>query len=197
MRMFGPAVMAIGIVLAAPAQGQAWIGQMAADMASRQAAAAREEACRKGEPATPKEQTHALATSEAAMAAYLQLGPKSKPADLRKVFALKQEGLSWKDESGPASVPGFLARLDGSRPTLERTAFVVAGDASSARGIWKATWSDQPGRTAWYAVDLVGSPSGNIWGGGSYRIWHFTVFTGAEPPPPPAAYCHYDPDQAW
>jgi hypothetical protein len=185
------------VLTTTPAHAQAWIGQIAGDMAARQAAAQREAACRNGTPATPKEQAHALTTSEAALAAYAQLGPQSSPKALGKIFALKQPGLSWKDETGPAGIPEFLTRLDGRRATLERIAFVVAGDATTARGIWKASWADAPDRTVWYAVDLVGSPGRNMWGGGDYRIWHFSQFSGSEAPPAPAAYCHYDPDQAW
>ena len=180
------------------AWGQAWIGQVVGQMAAQQAAAQQEAACRQGVPASEKTQAWALSSSEEGMAAYLQLGPTSKSAARGKAFAIKRADASWKGPDGTAvplvQVP---ARLEGTKPQLERTAFVVAGDGTSARGIWKATWADQPGRIAWFAVDLVGSPGKSMWGGGGYRIWHFTHFEGGEPPAAPAAYCHYDPDQAW
>lgn len=182
---------------AGPAAAQAWIGAMVGEMAARQAEAQREEACRKGVPASEKVQAWALSTSDAAMAAYSQLSPKSKPSSLGKVFAMSKPDVRWKGHDGVVPINEVPARLGAISPALERTAFVVAGDGTSARGIWKATWSDQPGRVAWFAVDLVGNAGGTIWGGGGYRIWHFTQFEGGDSPAAPAAYCHYDPDQAW
>lgn len=196
---FGLAACAVTLAASsAPAFGQAWIGQVVGQMAAQQAAAAQEAACRQGTPASDKTQAWALSSSEEAMAAYLQLSPSSKPSALGKVFALKREDASWKGPDG-TKVPltQVSARLEGPKPKLERTAFVVAGDGTSARGIWKATWAEQPDRVAWYAVDLVGGPGKSMWGGGGYRIWHFTHFEGGEAPAAPAAYCHYDPDQAW
>lgn len=184
-------------VTATPAAAQAWIGQMVGNMMAQQAAAAAEAACKAGTPASDKVQAFALSSSEAAMAAYTALGPASKPVDLKKVFALKDKDLSWKDEGGKQPIPAFLSRLDGKRVTLSRVAFVVAGDGTTARGIWKVAVPDQPDLNRWYAVDLKGSPGPSMWGGGAWRIWHFAQFSGAEAPPAPAAYCHWDPDQAW
>lgn len=185
------------VVYAGPAMGQAWIGQVVGQMAAQQAEAAREAACRQGVSAPEKTQAWALSSSEAAMESYLQLGPNSKSSALGKVFAIKRQDVSWKGPDGAVVISQVPARLGNTTPRIDRVAFVVAGDGTSARGIWKATWADQPDRHAWFAVDFVGSPGKNMWGGGSYRIWHFTQFEGGEQPAAPAAYCHYDPDQAW
>ncbi|MEI6484998.1 MAG: hypothetical protein WCO11_01895 [Sphingomonadales bacterium] len=191
------AILLAATMIAAPAAAQAWIGTMVGNMIAQQQAAAAEAACKAGTPAAEKVQAFALASSEAAMAGYAALTPASKPTGLKTIFALKDKDVSWKDEGGPAPIPAFLAKLPASPASLTRVAFVVAGDGTTARGIWKVAVPGQPDANRWYAVDLKGAPGRNMWGGGEWRIWHFAQFSGAEPPPAPAAYCHWDPDQAW
>jgi hypothetical protein len=109
---------------------------------------------------------------------------------------MKKSDLSWKAPDGTVAVTQLGARLDEPTPALKQIAFVVGGDGASARGVWEASWADQPGKTAYYAVDFAGGYP-DIWGGGVFRIWHLTIFPGDQQPAVPAAYCHWDKDQAW
>jgi len=192
-------VLATAALVALPASvsAQIWIGQVVGQMAASQRQAALEQACRAGTPASPKNIAWATTSSQAAMDAYVTLTPKSGDGQLRKAFAMNKADVSWKGPDG-ASVPvtQLASHLENAEPKLKPIAFVVGGDAATARGIWEARWPEQSDRVAYYAVDFAGGPK-NMWGGGAFHIWHFTVFPGDKQPATPAAYCHYDPDQAW
>ena len=175
---------------------QAWIGTMVGNMVAQQREAQMEAACRAGTPASDKNIAWATTSSEAAMANYLTLDTKSGDSQLRKVFAINKADASWKGPEGSVALADLPKHLDGAKPSLTKMSFVVAGDATSARGVWQANWPDNPDRHAWYAVDFTGQPQ-TMWGSGKFRVWHMTVFAGDKQPNPPAAYCHFDPDQAW
>lgn len=155
-----------------------------------------EKACRAGTPASTKTIEWATSSSDIAMKAYLALTSKSGDGAFRKVFAMKKPDVSWKAPDGVVPVTQLGQRLDQPKPTLKQIAFVVAGDGMTARGIWAASWDEQPSKTAYYAVDFSGGHN-DIWGGGGFHIWHLTILPGDREPVLPAAYCHYDPDQAW
>lgn len=190
------AIAAICIGVSAPphsAQAQIWIGQVVGDVTAQQVAAAREKACREGQPAAPKDVETAKEEARQLMAAYFDLTSTSKPRDIDRVFATKLKDVTWKDEQGAALVSQLGSRLDGPTPTLTPLSFVVAGDAFSARGIWEATTSGTEKKA--YAVDFKAIP--NTLFGITWRIWHMTVSPIDKAPPAPADYCHFDADQAW
>lgn len=177
------------------ASAQAWIGAMVGNMVSQQAEAAREAACRSGTPASDKEIGKATVASAALMEGYFALTSKSKPAAFKKLFALKEVDVGWKDPDGSIPVLELGTKLDEPTPALASISFVVGGDAMTARGVWHATYADASLKPKLYAVDFTGG-SGSMWGGG-WRIWHVTILPEESPPAPPAAYCHFDKDQAW
>ena len=188
----------VGLALgAAPRQAaaQAWIGQMAGEMAARDAAIAREKACRAGQPAAPNEVTNATTKADALMGSYFALTSTSNGGAVGKVFDMKTTTTTWKSPEGAVAVTALGARLDAPTPKLTPVAFVVGGDAMTARGIWSASEADGGPVTAVYAVDFMAEP--NLLYGFSWRIWHMTVLAGGAAPTVPGAYCHYDPDQAW
>jgi hypothetical protein len=192
-------VVACAVVVAtmpAAVLAQAWIGAMVGNMAAADQRAAEEKACRDGVPAKPKIVTWATSSSAASLAGYFALTAKSSAGALGKVFAMKKTDLSWKGPDGAVAVAQLGARLDEPTPALKPLALVVGGDGSSARGVWEASWDGQPGKTAYYAIDFAGGYP-DIWGGGVFRIWHLTIFPGDQQPAVPAAYCHWDKDQAW
>lgn len=183
--------------LPASASAQIWLGQVVGQMVASQREAQLEQACRAGAPASAKDAAWALSSSEAAMLGYLALTPKSGDGELRKVFAMKKTDLSWRGSDGVAvPIKQLSSHLERARPKLYPITFIVGGDALTARGTWEARWSGQPDRSEYYAVDFAGGLK-NMWGGGTFRIWHFTVFPSDKRPATPAAYCHFDPDQAW
>jgi len=177
-------------------RAQAWIGSIVGNMVAREREAAEETACRAGTPSSDKVVNYARRSGQEALDAYQSLSTKSPASVMRRAFALKKPDVSWKDVNGTVPVTQLGARLDEPKPFLTPTSFVVAGDGLSARGIWKASWAEQPGRTEWYAVDFTGGPHTNL-NAGTFRIWHLAIFPGDRQPETPAAYCHYDPDQAW
>lgn len=178
------------------AQAQAWIGNIVGQMADAERANAEEAACRAGTPSSDKVVNYARESSQEALDAYQSLSTISPSRVMRRAFALKKPDVSWKNANGKVPITELGARLDEPKPLLTPTSFIVAGDGLSARGIWKATWADQPSRSEWYAVDFTGGPHTNL-NAGTFRIWHMSIFPGEQEPQKPAAYCHYDPDQAW
>ncbi len=187
-------VLSIAVALAAfghasASHAQAWIGEMVGQIAAQEAARQREAACVAGTPAPDEEIARATAQSAALLDAYFALTSKSKRKDIGRVFELKKDDVSYKSVDGPVAVEALGAILDQPQPTLERQSFVVGGDGVTARGIWAVV---EPGGapTGYYAVDFSVRAV-------SWRIWHLTVLPADAVPAPPAAYCHYDPDQAW
>lgn len=180
-------------VVAAPgaSQAQAWIGAMAGNMVAQQQAAAREQACRAGTPASAPAQATANTQTTALMTAYFDLTGRSRERDVTKVFA--RNASTWMDSSGTVATTALGERLDIATPTLTREAFVVAGDEATARGVWKA--EDASGGVSWYGVDFVSTPG--FFSGATWRIKAMTVFPGDQQPENPGVYCHYDPEQAW
>jgi hypothetical protein len=174
---------------AASSHAQAWIGQIVGDIAAQEAARQREAACVAGTPAPEEAITRATEQSAALLEAYFALTSKSKRKDIGRVFDLRRDDVSYKSLDGPVSVEELGAILDMPTPTLEPKSFVVGGDGMTSRGIWAIA---EPGEepSGYYAVDFSVRAV-------SWRIWHITVLPADAPPAPAAAYCHYDPDQAW
>jgi hypothetical protein len=189
----------LGIVVAGmsprPSLAQAWIGQMVGEMAAQGAAIAREKACRAGQPADPVEVTKAVAASEQLLTDYFKLNSKSKPAELRRVFALKLKDVSWKSAEGSVPVAELGARLDEATATMTTQSFIVGGDLESARGIYQVTVAGDNAKSMIYAIDFKNVPGAVF--GYAWHIWHMTVLSADQAPAPPAAYCHFDSDQAW
>lgn len=180
-------------LLAGETRAQAWIGQIAGDAVAQQQAAAREEACRAGTPASPGDTENARVKTGELMAGYSNLTSRSRSRDIQKVFA-RTDDTTWADPAGAVPVLELGERLDASVPILTPVNFVIGGDAGTARGVWSAAGEDGT-VTAWYAVDFLNTPG--FWGGANWRVWHMTVFPADQQPEAPGAYCHYDPDQAW
>ena len=88
------------LLMASPAAAQAWIGQIAGEMAAQRAAAAQEAACLAGTPPDPRKTPKIMAKLDALMAGYFALSSKSENAALRKVFSLTSEGVSFRDSTG-------------------------------------------------------------------------------------------------
>ena len=191
-KRIGIVLLGAAMALPAPAVAQIWIGQIAGEMAGQAAAAAREQACRAGKPASDRRIAEATAGTAVTMQAYFALTSRAKAGDLKHVFAMKEADLSWKGPEGPVAVASLRVRLDTPVPALKPVNFVVGGDGETARGVWQASYPDRPGE--YYAVDFIGPSS--MWSSG-WHIWHMTVIAGDQPPAAPAAYCHYDKDQAW
>ncbi|MDH7975057.1 hypothetical protein QH494_22975 [Sphingomonas sp. AR_OL41] len=187
----------LGAVAMTPASapGQIWIGQIAGEMASQAAAAARERACRAGVPASDKRIADATSAAATLMQGYFALSAKAKAGDFKRVFAMKVPDVSWKGPDGVVPIAALGALLDTPVPTLAPVNFVVGGDGMTARGVWRASYADGTRPGEFYAVDFTGG-SGSIWSSG-WRIWHMTLVPGDQAPAAPAAYCHYDKDQAW
>jgi len=156
--------------------------------------AQQEEACRKGAPATPKTIAWATSTSNTSLDAYMALTVQSDEKAFRKVFAMKEKDVSWKDADGALPVMQIGPKLAMSKPVLTPIAFVVAGDGMSARGVWKASWKTTS--DTYYAIDFSGTPK-MILGGNPFRVWHMTIFNGETPPSLPVAYCHYSTVNPW
>lgn len=179
------------LAAAGPASAQAWIGQVAGNMAAQQAAAAAEAACQAGTPAAPKDIERANADVGPLLAAYFDLDASAKPAALKKVFALKAEGGGYADVNGPAKFDALGARLDAPTPTLNRLSFIVGGDAMSARGVWEAKAGDTV--VGYYAIDFLAT---GVWNPG-WRIMRMTVFPADRQPTAPGAYCHHYQTTSW
>ena len=175
------------------AQAQVWIGQIVGQIAADRAAAEREKACIAGAPAPEGVVTNATTQSRELMSAYFALTSQSKPKDVGRVFALKQEDVSWKSAAGALPVNALGKVLDEPTPTVEPTSFIVGGDGATARGIWAVTGATDAAQTHFYAVDFTRGLGFK----GSWRVWHMALFPADSPPAPPSAYCHYSPDQAW
>jgi len=182
-------VCVVGCAVPSLGHAQAWIGEMAGQMAAQAAAAEREKKCVAGEPAPAGEISEATLESAELLDAYFALTSKSKTRDVGRVFALKDDGVSWRSGDREVPVPELGAILDEARPTLEPVSFIVGGDGRTARGIWRASSSADTGEPQVYAVDFAGGPK--------WRIWHMVLLPASLEPEPPAAYCHYNPDQAW
>jgi hypothetical protein len=197
MRFSIPSVAFMAACIACPGQAvaQAWIGQIVGNMAAQAEQARKEAACRAGTPASDKTIAQARAASGSLLEKYFSLSSRSRQSDLKKVFALNDADTSWKDENGIVPVTGLGSRLDEQTPTLAMTSFVVGGDGATARGIWEAHYSDPSLAHRFYAVDFTGGSGG--WFGGGWKIWHLTIAPQDRPPSAPAAFCHFDKDQAW
>ena len=177
---------------AAPANAQDYISATVAAVVQQQL----EEACRSGAPAPVKTIDWATSTSTASLDGYMALTAPLDEKAIRKIFATKQRDVSWKGADGALPIEQIGPKLATSRPDLNLLGFVVAGDGMSAKGLWQASWKDLPDRPVYYAVDFSGSPK-TIFGGGTFRIWHMTIFSGEAAPPLPAAYCHYAVTTPW
>lgn len=89
--------------------------------------------------------------------------------------------------------PVGAARAKG---TLTRKAFTVGGDNGSARGVWELSLPDaaDPSKTDTYqyGVDFKLGSFGGIW------IWHMHLYRAPDSaPPPPSAFCHVSPPNAY
>lgn len=170
---------------ATAARGQAWIGQMAGEMAGQRAQAAQENACLHGAPAGPREVRDAKDGVEKTMAAYFDLTSRSTAREVRNVFAFDKPGVAWRNAGGIVPISQIGAHLDTPTPQRKLVALVVGGDAKTARAIWS---TDQPG--LFYAGDFVDEGWSDGW-----RIWHLAEMP-VQPDVPPA-YCHFDPEQGF
>ena len=172
-------------MLVTPACAQAWIGQMAGEMAGQRAQAAQENACLHGAPAEPREVQDAKDGMEKTMTAYFGLTSHATARELRNVFALDKPGVTWRNAGGIVPISKIGPDLDAPTPERKLVALVVGGDAKAARASWS---TDRSGR--FYAGDFVDEG----WFGG-WKIWHMAVLP-VQPDVPPA-YCHFDPAQGF
>jgi hypothetical protein len=180
-------VLAISLAIPSAAQSQAWIGQMAGEMAAQQQQAELEAACRKGAPADPDDVKSSNRRAEKLMDAYFDLTSKSSLRDIQRVFAMGKPDVSWKDANGKVPIDQLGARLDEVSTKRTLVLSVVGGDNKTMRAIWSV---GDGADKIYYAADIV---VGN-WISSS-AIWHMTVSKTLPDTPP--AYCHFDSEQSF
>ena len=179
-------------VMPAPAGAQDYIAATVSAVIQAQM----EEACRNGAPAPPKTIDWATSTSNASLDAYMALTAQPDKKAIRKIFAMNERDVSWKDADGAVPLDQIGPRLATSKPDLKLMAFVVGGDGMSARGLWQANAGDTPDKPVYYAVDFSGTPK-SMWGTGAFRIWHMAIVSGDVAPQLPVAYCHFKSANPW
>jgi len=99
----------------------------------------------------------------------------------------------------PGAAIGFLLSAPLSGILSDRfgaKAFTVGGDNGSARGVWELSLPDaaDPSKTDTYqyGVDFKLGSFGGIW------IWHMHLYRAPDSaPPPPSAFCHVSPPNAY
>ncbi len=177
-------VIAAGL-LSTGANAQAWLGLMVGEMAAQQAAAAREEQCRKGVPADPSDVKSSNKRADKLMDSYFALTSKSSKRDIAALFDSEHKDASWKDDNGPVAITDLGAQLDELSDKHTKILAVVGGDNQTMRMIWSVGEGTD---TVYYGVDII---NGSFWN--NSHIWHMTV-SKTQPDTPPA-YCHFDPEQ--
>ena len=177
-----------GLLLASstPAVAQAWIGQVVGEMAAQQAAAQREEACRKGTPADPSDVKSSNKRADKLMASFFALTSQSSKRDILSLFETDKAGMHVITDNGTIR-PEALSELLDEPAAPKKLLSVVGGDNITVRVIWTAGEGDD---TMYYGADItIGS-----WLTGAH-ILHLTVSENELDAPP--AYCHLDPEQSF
>jgi hypothetical protein len=185
------AVTAVALASSDLAWAQAWIGQIAGEMAAEEQQAALERACLAGAPADPDDVAKANKRIEKAMDAYFELTSSSTPRQIRRVFTSDKDDIRWKDTSGEVPLDQLGARLDLPTPQRTLEALVVGGDDMTAQAIWSVS-PVEGSDIAYYGGDFVNEG----WLGG-WKLWHLQVFRAAAKPDVPHAFCHFDSDQSF
>lgn len=182
--LIGCVVASYSVLGSRPAFAQAYIGEIAGQMAANRADAAREAACRHGVPADPDTVKELNAKDEKLMDAYFRLNPKSTARDIAEVFDIDNPDVRWRDADGSVPMTQLAGHL--GKPASQRSLVVsvTGGDAKTTRTIWSTT---QNSKSVFYAVDFIHGS----WLGGTH-ILHMAVLPGPTPPPTPPAYCHFD-----
>jgi hypothetical protein len=170
---------------------QAWIGQIAGDVAAQQEQAAQEQACLAGAPADPDAVQRARSRIEKAMVAFFDLTSSATPREIRGAFTSDKNDIRYKDVSGEVAFDQLGARLDTPAPQRTLVAMVVSGDGLTAQAIWSVAPADG-NDIAYYAGDFVNEG----WIGG-WRIWHLDALPASQMPDVPPAYCHFNTDQSF
>jgi hypothetical protein len=180
-------ILAVSLAVPSPAQSQAWIGQIAGEVAAQEQQALQETACRKGAPADPSDVKSSNRRAEKLMDSYFALTSKSTKRDIQRVFAMDKPDMSWKDASGKVPPDQLGARLDETSTERTLVLSVVGGDNKTLRAIWSV--GDGADKTYYAADIIIGS-----WFEAP-EIWHMTVSPTLPDTPP--AYCHFDTEQSF
>ena len=172
------------------------IGATVGNAIAAQRAYEAEQACLAGKPVEEKVRVKAEAAIEATMADYFRHAAAPDQEELRKLFMIKAKDVRWSTRSGLGEIGALqdpyapqLAMGGPEAARATRLALVVAGDGGDARGLWRIdTAAGAP--LGYYGVDF--KPRGKAW-----LIWHMSLFTPAEAPPAPEAYCHFETASAY
>jgi hypothetical protein len=164
------------------ASAQAWIGQVAGEMAAEQQAVQVEFNCRHGTPVDKEAAKASLARTEKALDAYFALSAASPAKDIQSVFVEDDLDVSWQDGDQKVAIDQLAPHL--SQPLQDRKLIIaVTGyDNRTTRTIWSGHDANGP---VFYAIDFTNG----TWLY-SARIKHLAITHGATPPETPPAYCH-------
>ena len=191
------ALSALAVVTAAnPVRAQAnytamAIGNAVGQMAAQEQAAREEAACRAGVPASPNVTAKMTARMQRVMDAYFALNAKSGAYALGRVFAMKTDGVTWKDETGSVALDQLGDRLTPPATAPVLTDSVVGGDGGSGRAIWRPADTATATGSRIYAVDFTSEGHMFDYAVG-VRILHMSVLPASAAPRAPGAFCHLD-----
>jgi len=138
--VIGAGFLALGAMSGA-AQAQAWIGQIAGDMAAAQMAAQREHDCMMGIEMFDSEVNETRISTRATMAQYWQSVAGRQAADVRGSFHVDDGKARWNLgekvvwEGGLARISDPFART-GATLEPEPRSYLRSGDGKAVSGLW-------------------------------------------------------------
>lgn len=136
---------------------------------------------------TAPQELMALHEIENLMGRYMHVSLLGGERQLEPLFAMKTEGVSWKDPVGPTGIKAMQDRFSQPQPDQARAAALnlnslltpvieIARDGKTAQGLWDSFGAnvrnlDDVGVWLWtkYGIDFIKED-------GVWKIWHLQVY---------------------